>query len=59
MLSVFVKIETLVDEKVREKNIARQIWHKFVTKPSRAESLVVQLDREVQLFQVRYDPNHH
>ncbi|KZW00997.1 hypothetical protein EXIGLDRAFT_720052 [Exidia glandulosa HHB12029] len=57
LLSVFVKIEALVEEKLgRKKNPAR-LWHKFITKPNRAEELAAELDQAMTLFTVR--PSSH
>ncbi|KZV92360.1 hypothetical protein EXIGLDRAFT_718448 [Exidia glandulosa HHB12029] len=53
LYSVFLKIEALVDAKAGGKNNAlTRVWRNVVTKPSRAETLVVELEREIQLFQL-------
>ncbi|KZV84135.1 hypothetical protein EXIGLDRAFT_727585 [Exidia glandulosa HHB12029] len=50
---VVLKIEALVEAKVgSKKNALTRAWRNVVTKPNRAERLVVELEREVQLFQL-------
>ncbi|KZV84139.1 hypothetical protein EXIGLDRAFT_700740 [Exidia glandulosa HHB12029] len=50
LLCVFVKIEALVEEKAVRKNSPEKIWHRFITKPNRAEGLATELDQEMTLF---------
>ncbi|KZW00981.1 hypothetical protein EXIGLDRAFT_830401 [Exidia glandulosa HHB12029] len=53
LYSVFLKIEALVDTKAGSKNNAlTRVWQNVVAKPNRAETLVVELEREIQLFQL-------
>ncbi|KZV84133.1 hypothetical protein EXIGLDRAFT_842446, partial [Exidia glandulosa HHB12029] len=54
LYSVFLKIEELVDAKAGSKNNALiRAWRNVVTKPNRAEALVAELEREIQLFHLR------
>ncbi|KZV81384.1 hypothetical protein EXIGLDRAFT_731371 [Exidia glandulosa HHB12029] len=53
LYSVFLKIEALVDIKAGSKNNAlTRVWQSVVAKPNRAETLVAELEREIQLFQL-------
>ncbi|KZV92344.1 hypothetical protein EXIGLDRAFT_76578 [Exidia glandulosa HHB12029] len=53
LYSVFLKIEALVDVTAGGKsNALARVWHNVVTKPNRAETLVLKLDQEIQLFQL-------
>ncbi|KZV92338.1 hypothetical protein EXIGLDRAFT_836530 [Exidia glandulosa HHB12029] len=53
LYSVFLKIEALVDVKAGVKNNAlTRVLQNVITKPSRAETLLVELEREIQLFQL-------
>lgn len=55
--SVFLKIEALVDVKAGVNNNAlTRVLQNVIIKPNRAESLVVELEREIQLFQARSHP---
>ncbi|KZV95525.1 hypothetical protein EXIGLDRAFT_766094 [Exidia glandulosa HHB12029] len=57
LYSVFLKIEALVDVTAGSKNNALvRVWQNVVSKPNRAETLVVELEREIQLFQARSYP---
>ncbi|KZV95520.1 hypothetical protein EXIGLDRAFT_834246 [Exidia glandulosa HHB12029] len=57
LYSVFLKIEALVDVTAGGKsNALARVWHNVVTKPNRAETLVVKLDQEIQLFEARSYP---
>ncbi|KZV98074.1 hypothetical protein EXIGLDRAFT_702161 [Exidia glandulosa HHB12029] len=50
LLSVFVKIEALVEEKLTWKNYSVKAWQKFIAKPNRAEELAAELDHVMTLF---------
>ncbi|KZV98376.1 hypothetical protein EXIGLDRAFT_832180 [Exidia glandulosa HHB12029] len=53
LYSVFLKIEVLVSDKAgRRSNPLTRFWQNVVTKPNRAETLVVEIEREIQLFQL-------
>ncbi|KZV85976.1 hypothetical protein EXIGLDRAFT_233208 [Exidia glandulosa HHB12029] len=50
---VFVKIEALVNDKVEGKSPALvRVWRNVITKPNRAEALLGELDREIELFHI-------
>ncbi|KZV86182.1 hypothetical protein EXIGLDRAFT_774267 [Exidia glandulosa HHB12029] len=53
LYSVFLKIEALVDVNAgRKDNALTRVWRNVVTKPIHAETLVIELDREMQLFRL-------
>ncbi|KZV92342.1 hypothetical protein EXIGLDRAFT_718432 [Exidia glandulosa HHB12029] len=53
LYSVFLKIEELVDIQAGSKNnVLARVWYNVVRKPNRAETLVVKLEQEIQLFQL-------
>ncbi|KZV85957.1 hypothetical protein EXIGLDRAFT_775039 [Exidia glandulosa HHB12029] len=52
LYSVFLKIEALVSHNAgSKKHPMIRLWQTVITKPIRAETLVVELDREIQLFE--------
>ncbi|KZV84136.1 hypothetical protein EXIGLDRAFT_297664 [Exidia glandulosa HHB12029] len=53
LYSVFVKIETLVNDKVEgKKPTLVRVWRNVIIKPNRAEALLAELDREIELFHI-------
>ncbi|KZV85980.1 hypothetical protein EXIGLDRAFT_725282 [Exidia glandulosa HHB12029] len=50
LLSVFVKIEALLEEKAGRKKYPVRVWNKLIAKPDRAEVLAADLDQEMTLF---------
>ncbi|KZV85983.1 hypothetical protein EXIGLDRAFT_698801 [Exidia glandulosa HHB12029] len=50
---VFHKIEALVNDEVESKSPALvRVWRNIITKPNRAETLLAELDREIELFHI-------